>query len=347
LRWYAENRRSLPWRDTNDAYAIWVSEVMLQQTQVKTVVGYFERWMRRFPTLRALAEADESDVLHAFQGLGYYSRARRLWQGARLVVRDHSGIVPSDPRVLTTIPGMGAYTAGAVASIAYGVPAPIVDGNVTRVLCRVFDLEADPTRAPLKRALWDIAARFSDVRAQAGSVNQALMELGATLCTVRAPACRACPWSSRCSGRAAGRELQLPRLPVRARPEQHRVAAGIVRRGERVLVVRTPRDAARWASLWVFPHGEQRARETPGSAAQRATRDCTGVDTEVVAELGSIKYTITRHRFTLAVIALRCARGARLDTRRDARWHTPSELEELAMPAAHRRLARSMRGRVP
>jgi len=346
LAWFARAKRPLPWRKTRDPYAVWVSEVMLQQTQVKTVLDYYARWMRRFPTLRALADAPESAVLHAWQGLGYYARARRLHQAARLVVRDYAAVVPRDPTILRGIPGVGAYTAGAVASIAYGVAAPVVDGNVERVLCRAFALSGDPARATLKRTLWDLAARFAAVPGEAGSVNQALMELGATLCTARSPRCGDCPWSSRCRARALDRARDFPELPPRAPATVHHVAASVIEHGARVLVVETPSGAARWASLWVFPHVERRARETSLAAARRAAREATAIDVERAEKIATLKYTITRHRFTLDAVRLRAAQKPRLRASA-ARLCSLEELRALAMPSVHRRLAELLGARRP
>src|SRR5688572_15426162 len=176
--WFVRSARDLPWRRTRDPYAVWVSEIMLQQTQVAIVIPYYQRWMRRFPTLLALARADEADVLHAWQGLGYYSRARSLLSGARAVVTEHAGAVPEDVAALIALPGIGPYTAGAIASIAHDRPAPMVDGNVTRVLCRLRAWRGDPSRAPLRARIWQLAADLVPER-QPGRFNQALMELGA------------------------------------------------------------------------------------------------------------------------------------------------------------------------
>ena len=190
LGWYDRERRDLPWRRTRDPYAVWVSEVMLQQTRVATVVDYYTRFMHRFPSLQALAEAAEDDVLKIWQGLGYYRRARALLAGARAVVAKHAGRLPAEPARLRELPGVGPYTAGAIASIAFGVREPVVDGNVTRVLCRLYALAGDPERAPLPQRIRRLASELVPAK-RPGDFNQALMELGATLCTPRAPDCSA------------------------------------------------------------------------------------------------------------------------------------------------------------
>ena len=193
LAWYATTRRDLPWRRTADPYRIWLSEAMLQQTRVETVIPYYERFLSRFPTPRALACADEQDVLRAWAGLGYYARARNLKRAAELIVRDHDGRIPSEPDALSSLPGVGRYTVGAITSIAFGKRAPVVDGNVSRVLSR---LEA--VRAPASAWLWDLAGRLVPPDAP-GDFNQAVMELGATVCTPRAPSCPRCPLASSCT----------------------------------------------------------------------------------------------------------------------------------------------------
>src|SRR5688572_4925603 len=257
LAFYDRNRRKLPWRESRDPYAVWVSEVMLQQTRVETVLRYYAPWMRRFPDVEALARAPEADVLHAWQGLGYYSRARRLQAAARAIVERHGGRLPSDPELLRALPGVGAYSAGAIASIAFGRREPIVDGNVVRVLTRLFGLKGDPTRGALKRRLWELSRELVPAE-RPGDFNQALMELGATLCTPRSPACAVCLLAEGCVARERGLTERLPELPVRAAPTAVRAAAAVVRVRGRVLVVKERSDAARWAGLWTFPHVERR-----------------------------------------------------------------------------------------
>nr|MDQ2644694.1 A/G-specific adenine glycosylase [Myxococcota bacterium] len=229
LRWYDRTRRELPWRETRDPYAIWVSEVMLQQTQVKTVIPYFERWLARFPGVRELSRAEEAEVLHAWQGLGYYSRARALKRAAELVVERHGGQLPSKSSELTALPGIGPYSAGAIASIAYGERVPVVDGNVIRVLTRVFALRGDPAKAPLRRELWRRAEELVPA-ARPGDHNQALMELGATVCVPEKPRCGECPLSEHCRGYAGGLAARLPELAPRPKPTQVPMAAAVVKR---------------------------------------------------------------------------------------------------------------------
>ena len=309
---------------------------MLQQTQVKTVLGYYERWMARFPTLRALAAAEEADVLHAWQGLGYYSRARRLLSGARAVVDRHAGQLPRSPEALLALPGVGPYSAGAIASIAFGLPEPIVDGNVVRVLCRLFALRGDPARAPLKQELWRRARELVPAN-NPSDFNQSLMELGATICTPTSPRCAECPVARQCQSLALGIERELPQLPKRKPPTELRTAAVYVRRGDAVLLRQLPADAPRWAGLWVLPFAELSATEMPLAGAVRALAD-VGLQGAANAVVREARHTITRFRITLSVVdcMLQNPRAAA------AYLFTRQEVERLALPSVHARLLKAL-----
>jgi A/G-specific adenine glycosylase len=330
--WYQAKKRELPWRKTQDPYAIWVSEVMLQQTQVKTVLGYYERWMQRFPTLNALAAAADSDVLHVWQGLGYYSRARRLLAGARAVAEKHGGKLPRDVEALLALPGIGPYSAGAIASIAFGLPEPIVDGNVVRVLCRLFALTGDPAKAPLKRELWQLARKL--VPADTPSdFNQSLMELGATICTPTSPRCPECPVARQCQALARGLERELPQLAKRRAPTQLRTAAAYVRRGDSVLLRQLPPDAPRWAGLWVLPFAALSATEaaTAGAARALAEIDLNGTPQTMLRD---VRHTITRFRITLSIVECSLTDPPA----KSPRFFTRAEVEQLALPSVHARV---------
>src|SRR5690606_23647535 len=249
---------------------------MLQQTQVRTVVPYFERWMQRFPTLSALAAADEDAVLHAWQGLGYYSRARNLRRAARAVVAERGAELPRSAAALRTLPGIGDYSAAAIASIAFDEPVPVIDGNVVRVLSRLYALRGDPTRAPLKQVLREHAERLVP-RARPGDFNQALMELGATVCVPERPRCSDCPLTRYCRAHAAGLAAALARLPPRPSPSPVAMAAAVVVHRGRVAVVRLPKDAPRWPSMWVCPNGELAPGGHAERGAERIARDVAGL----------------------------------------------------------------------
>ena len=316
--------------------------MMLQQTQVATVIPYFRRWMVRFPDVAALASSEESDVLHAWQGLGYYSRARNLRRAAQEMVRTHAGRVPELVAELLALPGIGPYSAGAIASIAYGHAEPLVDGNVIRVLARLFALRGDPNRAPLKTALWDTARSLVPATTP-GDFNQALMELGATVCTPRNPRCNACPLTARCLALEQGLVLELPELPARAKPTKVHMVAAISMRGQRVLVTKLRDDAPRWAGMWLFPNAEVASTETPEAAVQRALLESVGLCGEALGILCVVRHTVTRFRITLDAYRTNASAGtAKKLTVAEIAWKNPGELEALAMPKAHRAIARRL-----
>jgi A/G-specific adenine glycosylase len=286
-------RRDLPWRRTRDPYAIWVSEIMLQQTRVGTVIPYWERWMARFPTAKALAEAPLDDVLAAWAGLGYYSRARNLHAGAREIATRYAGALPSRAAELRAVPGIGPYTAGAIASIAFGERAPLVDGNVARVLARVFAIEVDIKSTAGQRALWTRAGELMaalPTDAAPGDLNQGLMELGATLCSPTTPACLACPLAAHCVAGKTGRWRELPvvapRKPESALPRIAWTAMWIEDRGDIALVRRAP--SGLFGGLWELP-----PRELADDLGIRR------VETEPVAHW---RQTLTHRRLELTVV---------------------------------------------
>ncbi len=336
MDWYESRKRDLPWRRTRDPYAIWVSEVMLQQTQVKTVLGYYERWMARFPSVKALAAAEDADVLHAWQGLGYYSRARRLLAGARAVAERHAGRLPRDVEALLALPGIGPYSAGAIASIAFGLPEPIVDGNVVRVLCRLFALKGDPAKAPLKQKLWGLARELLPAD-QPSEFNQSLMELGATICTPTSPRCPECPVAKQCQALAQGLERELPQLAKRKAPTEVATAAAYVRRGDAVLLRQLPADAARWAGLWVLPFVELSRTEKAPVGALRALSEI-GVAAAAGATLRETRHTITRFRIALSIVECKLAKAPG----KRAAFFTRGQVEQLALPSIHARILKAL-----
>jgi A/G-specific adenine glycosylase len=343
VRWYAEHRRSLPWRDRPSPYATWVSEIMLQQTQVATVIPYFERWMDRFPTVGALAKASEDAVLSAWQGLGYYSRARNLRQSARLVQELHGGELPSDPRLLRELPGIGQYTAGAIASIAFDRPEPAVDGNVIRVLTRLEALRGDPRTTPVATQLSALAADW--VRRESPRIfNQALMELGALLCTPENPRCADCPLLRHCRARKLGLTAKLPEIRPRPKPETRHVIVLVAERNDRLLLTKQPGSARHWASLYTLPHTERQPKESALAAAKRllASLDPEGMLGRTAPE-ARFTYPITRFRFEATAYRATLVRSSRL-AKLGCRWVTRDELTELAVAAPHRRLCEQILG---
>jgi A/G-specific adenine glycosylase len=342
LDWYGKQRRALPWRATRDPYCIWVSEVMLQQTQVATVIGYYERWLRRFPDVAALAAADTEEVLRAWEGLGYYSRARNLQRAAQRIVQCHGGKLPSSVAELLGLPGIGRYSAGAIASIAFAADEPAIDGNIVRVFTRLFGLRGDPKRAPLSSRLWELASALLPA-GRAGDFNQALMELGATVCTPRTPSCASCPVRGQCLALAQDRVLEYPEAAPRPAPTREKRAAAVVQRQGRVLCVRAPANASRWAGMWQFPDVHLETGMDPGRALEARVLGGTGVRVAAGARLLGLRHQVTRFRIEIDVYACRALGGrARAIDYGEICWLAPEELGRLPMPAAHRKIARSL-----
>ncbi len=323
--WYARGHRDLPWRKTPDPYRVWVSEIMLQQTRAQAVVPYYERFLARFPTVEALAAAEEESALALWSGLGYYSRARNLLRAARLIRA--AGAFPADYAAIRALPGVGDYTAAAIASIAFGLPHAVVDGNVLRVVARIGN-DAAEVGSPRTRARFrEIAQQWLDPR-RPGAFNQALMELGATVCLPRNPLCHACPLQKLCAARAAG---TAARLPVKLRKTETERVEGVllvVRKGTRVLLVRGGRGVARVAGFWDLPAPE----DLPG--------------TRLGDYLGQVRHTITFHRYALRVHAAAAGAGTAplaARGRRDAdgmagfRWFPVSALRDIPLSSTARK----------
>jgi A/G-specific adenine glycosylase len=338
--WYRAGHRDLPWRRTRDPYAIWVSEIMLQQTRVETVTPYFERWMARFPSVRALAAAPLDEVLAAWAGLGYYARARHLHAAAREVAARYDGRVPSEPEAVRALPGVGRYTAGAILSLAFGRAEPILDGNVTRVLARLEALDDQP--AALAPRLWRRAAQLVPADA-AADFNQALMELGATVCTPRAPRCPDCPLASRCAARRSGRPEAFPRArPKRAVPTV-RAATVLLEREGRVLLVRRP-PAGLWGGLWEPPTGELAAGEHPLDGARRVVERFTHLRPDGLECIHRFDHVLTHRRIRFVAFRARARGRVRLavDEYQAARWLAPDGARPLAVAAWTARLLARM-----
>lgn len=346
LDWYGKENRDLPWRRTRDPYAIWISETMLQQTQVATVVPYWTRWLERFPTVAALAEAPLDDVLKAWQGLGYYARARNLHRAAQVIVEKHGGTFPTRFEDVLALPGVGRYTAGAICSIALGQDVPIVDTNVIRVLCRVFGLRGDPKSSRTQTRLWELAAALVP-SGQARAFNQGIMELGALVCQAT-PRCAVCPASGLCIAYESGTPTALPEFaPRRAFTIQADVSA----------VVRHPRDgrlllvqrhaAGLWGGLWEMPRVTLGENETPEAGAERACREIVGLTTRAGERVGAVKHGVTTRRITLLGIA--CALTGTESPRalacaaRD--WVSLDSLDRYALSSPQTRLVEQVRAR--
>jgi A/G-specific adenine glycosylase len=341
LSWFGRHRRDLPWRQDRDPYRIWISEVMLQQTQVATVIPYFERFLQAFPTLPALAAAEEQQVLRLWEGLGYYRRARDLLRAARLMVAEHGGTFPNDPAILHRLPGMGRYTVGAVLSQAYERRLPILEANSQRVLSRFFGRRADPRNGPARKWLWQAAETLLP-RRHVGEFNQALMELGSLVCTATAPRCGKCPLAARCEARRLGLQEQIPHRPAPPKITLVEEVAVVVRRGTQVLLVQRP-AGGRWAGLWEFPHGPRQPDEPHEQAAVRVVRELAGIQAVVGGELLTIRHGITRYRITLVCLEARHESGEYQSSfYAQGQWLEPSQLHGHPVSAPQRRLARAL-----
>jgi A/G-specific adenine glycosylase len=317
---------------------------MLQQTTVAAVVPYFERFLAAFPTLADLAAADEQAVLRLWEGLGYYRRARHLHQAARRLAADHAGRLPDDPAVWHTLPGVGRYILGAVLSQAFDRRLPIVEANSQRVICRLFGQRGDPRTGPVKAWLWRQAEGLLP-KSRAGDFNQALMELGALVCTPAAPRCGDCPLARDCEARRLGLQEAIPPKPPPPKVVEVSEAGVVLRDGPRVLLAQRRADAPRWANMWEFPHGERADGETHEQAAGRLMRELTGFSGEVGAEVMTLRHAVTRFRITVVCLEARRTGGAfRSDFYADSRWLTAEELRHYPVSAPQRKLAEAVAG---
>jgi A/G-specific adenine glycosylase len=339
LDWYAHNARQLPWRGSCDAYAIWVSEIMLQQTRVETVIPYFERWMAQFPSIQALADAGLQDVLMNWEGLGYYSRARNLHRAAQILVKEHNASLPHDVASLVHLPGIGRYTAGAIASIAFGLDEPVLDGNVRRVMARVHNI-SDPLRSVEgERKLWQIAGEHLPP-GQSGAYNQALMDLGATICTPKLPDCLHCPLRGLCQAYSLGIQDKLPVVVPKARIPHFIVTAAVIRKAGLILITQRPLDGL-LGGLWEFPGGKVIPGEGLGTCLQREICEELGVEIVVGRPMGVYHHAYTHFRVTLHAFVCELCNG--IEPRplqvNDLHWVEPSRLGEYPMGKLDRRIA--------
>jgi A/G-specific adenine glycosylase len=344
LTWYRTGRRDLPWRRTRDAYAIWVAETMLQQTRVETVIPYYERFLEHLPDVHALATTDLDEVLGLWAGLGYYSRAQRLRAAAQRIVERHDGRVPNDVEALRSLPGVGRYTAGAVASIAFDRPVPALDGNVTRVLCRLLDIRDPPERSSVRSRLWREAERLAR-GAHPGDLNQALMELGARVCTPRSPQCELCPLGRDCAAFASGAPQALPARGPRRKPKRVRSATALVLRRGLALVVRRPLRGL-LGGLWELPGGELRGREHPEHAVVRTVNESVGLTLRGVERAGVVEHAFSHRLLRLHVFRAEAEGGRVRRAHFEAhRWVSPQGLASLPIGAATRKaLALALEG---
>jgi A/G-specific adenine glycosylase len=337
LAWYARHGRDLPWRRSSDAYRVWISEVMLQQTQVVTVRDYFQRFVGSLPNVHSLATADEQHVLRLWEGLGYYRRARQLHAAAKIIIAEFGGKFPREVQQLMTLPGIGRYTAGAIASIAFGQRAAILEANTIRLLSRLIGYRGDPLRSTGQAVLWQTAGDILP-RTNVAHFNQALMELGSLICTPTEPKCDACPLAGVCKAFAVGLQHEIPPQKPRQRYTSVREAAVVIRKNGSVLLRQCGADE-RWAGLWDFPRFPF-AAERPKLAADEIVanvRQQTGITCTAGPALKTIKHGVTRFRITLDCYQASYAGGK---VRPPARWIKPPELAFLPLSTTGRKIAR-------
>jgi A/G-specific adenine glycosylase len=334
IRWFDQHARDLPWRRTRDPYAIWISEIMLQQTQVKTVIPYYQRWMRALPTLADFARARPARVLKLWEGLGYYRRVRLAQTAARLIMQQHAGRFPETFDEVLALPGVGRYTAGAICSIAFHQPAPILDGNVIRVLSRLLGIAGDPRSKAVKTKLWRAAETLVMAAGDPARLNQGMMELGALICLPRQPRCPACPLRRDCLAWRRQRVEEFPTPARRMAVTQRRFIALVVSDGARLLVGRRPARVVN-AGLWEFPNVEV-------SVNAKNLRPLVA-PFEIVdrAPFFRVRHSITRYRILLEAYRADLPAGP-ASAAAGAAWKTPAQLKKMPFTSAHRKVLRNL-----
>ena len=332
--WYEKNRRTLPWRQTGDPYHIWASEIMLQQTQVATVVDYFNRFIRAFPDIRTLADADLQTVLKLWEGLGYYSRARNFHKAAKLVVDRHHGEVPDDWDAFLSLPGVGDYIASAVQSIAFGKPMAVVDGNVKRVLARLVEIDAPASGSSSHKTFKKAAQALLDPD-DPGTFNQAVMELGALICRPGKPLCAGCPVNPWCLAFANGRVADFPVKTKKPTTPHHHLAIGVVFKNDKLLIVLRP-ETGLLGGLWEFPGDRIGPDETPLNACMRNLKASAGVNVSVRSHLTRIRHAYTHFKITADIFICDWVSGrVRLNGHTGHRWVRPDSLHHYPFPKSN------------
>ncbi len=366
LRWHAGVRRDVPWRQTEDPYRILVAEYMSQQTQLERVRAYYERFLRRFPDVRTLARASLNEVRKAWEGLGYYARARYLHEAARRIMREHGGRIPDDPARLLALPGCGPYTAAAIASIAFGRPVPVLDGNVRRVICRILAIEEDPRRRAIERQLRDFVAALIAVggNAEGGAraINQALMDLGALICRPRAPHCERCCWRFACRAWQFASPMAFPVKSATPKRPHHEIAVGVIWRHppardetppprwrkarrdfESEVLLAQRREGGLLGGLWEFPGGKRESGESLRRCCAREIEEEVGLRVRVGRRLMTIRHAYSHFRITMHVFECHPLEGSpRALGCQKVRWVRRSQLWRYPFPAANRRIIEAL-----
>lgn len=341
LSWYSRHCRDLPWRRTRDPYAIWISEIMLQQTQVKTAIPYYERWLGKFTTLEQLATADLQEVLKLWQGLGYYARARNLHAAAQEIVESYGGQFPQELEEVLALPGIGRTTAGGILSAAFNQPVPILDGNVKRVLARLAAVPIPPAKA-LKQ-LWSLSESLLDPT-NPRNFNQALMDLGATVCTPQNPTCLLCPWCSHCQAFTLGIQSELPMRETSAPLPHKSIGVAVIGNEKGQFLIDKRRESGLLGGLWEFPGGKIEPGETVEACIEREIREELGIVIEVGEHLITIDHAYTHFRVTLNVYHCRYVSGEPQPIECDEiRWVTLEEIDQFPFPKANEKIIAALR----
>lgn len=337
ITWFQKHQRALPWRIRRTPYAIWVSEIMLQQTQVQQVEPYFRRFMTQFPNIQTLARAPLEKVLKSWEGMGYYSRARNLHQTAQLLVGPYKGEIPARMEELLKLPGIGRSTAGAILSLAYGQPFPVLDGNIRRVLTRFFYIHQDSGKPETLHQLWDQAEKILPLQ-NPGRFNEALMEVGALLCTPKNPHCPRCPLKKECRGFSSGRPGLLPIKNPRKKVPHFDVAAAVIRRTNKILITKRP-EKGLLGGLWEFPGGKKEPNESLEECLKREIREELNIEIEVEEPFFKVRHAYSHFRITLHCFFCRKLKGRMTPIGvMDYRWVMPFELDLFPFPRADQKV---------
>jgi len=347
LTWYKNNARTLPWRESRDPYAIWVSEVMLQQTRVKTVIPYYQKWMLSFPNIQTLANTSQQEILSTWEGLGYYSRARNLHKAAQILAEHFNGELPQDTASLIKLPGIGRYTANAIASIAFNADVATLDGNIRRVLSRVFNVDLPAGSKESEKRLLAIAAENLPP-GNASAYNQALMELGATICTPHSPKCESCPLKSSCQANLLGIQDKRPLRKSKANIPHHTVTAAVIFRDKKVLITqRKPNGIL--GGMWEFPGGKLKKGETLAECLQREIMEELGTQIQIKEPFGIYNHAYTHFSFTLH--AFQCSISPMQQPKplqvQTLQWINPNELPNFPMGKVDRQIANRILKEIP
>ena len=334
LFWYAKKKRDLPWRSTKDIYSIWLSEVMLQQTQVTTVIPYYHRFLKHYPTIKSLASADEQDALKLWEGLGYYNRFHNFYRSSKLVMNDLRGSIPDQPEEFKKLPGVGPYILAAVMSIALGKPLPVLDGNVIRVITRFYGIKDDVTKVSIKKQIHDILAGYIPGN-NPGDFNQAMMELGALICSPRSPDCVHCPLRADCTACHSGQTESIPYKPPKKKIPIVDVSIAVILKQDRFLIQKRP-STGHLAGMWEFPGGKIENGESPEKAVMRECLEELNINIKMVKKLKMVSHTYSHFKIKLNIFLCGIKSGRpKSMNQQPVKWITMDQIEKYPFPGAN------------